>query len=68
MFFNAAMSTDKILLEMDVFCSSCQDYIDFKNTFFITTEKKLFLSLGTEEKKSNVDLYFSLRLCASFLS
>lgn len=51
MFFNAAMSTDRIPLEIDVLCSSCQDNIDFKFAFFICSEKKMFLYLGTEEKK-----------------
>jgi len=51
MFFNADMSTCKIPLKMDVVCSSCQDNIDFKCTFFISSEKKIFLYLGIEEKK-----------------
>jgi len=45
------MSTCKIPLKMDVVCSSCQDNIDFKCTFFISSEKKIFLYLGIEEKK-----------------
>lgn len=62
-----SMCTDKIPLDIDVLCSSCQDNIDFECTFFISSERK-YSYLGIKEKKCNVDLYFSIKLCASVLS
>lgn len=34
---------------MDALYSSCQDNIDFKCTFFVSSEKKFSLYLGIEE-------------------
>lgn len=62
-----SMCADKIPLDVDVLHSSCQDDTNFKFTFFISSERKKSY-LGIKEKKSNVDLYFSLKLCASVLS
>lgn len=54
MVFNAAVSTDKIPLETDVLCNSFWDNIDLKCSFFINSEKKIFLYLGIEEKKKKL--------------
>lgn len=62
-----SMCTDKIPLDKDVLCSSCQDNIDFKCTFFISSERKYFY-LGIKDEKNYVDLYFSLSLYVSVLS